>query len=61
MSWGRQSAGIVTCEGPTEPLQTDFYNAGASFVEPLSIDLTEIVRSLLGKEGYDRESLSWTD
>lgn len=49
----------ITFTGPLEPLRVSLRQAGASLIEPVNMDLTEIFRALLDKEGYSRESLNW--
>lgn len=55
----RGNVALVTVEGPLEPLMEAFRAAGAVLVEPIEMDLTEVFRAILEKEGYSRESLSW--
>ncbi len=49
----------ITVEGGLQPLAAAFRDAGAVLVEPVDMDLTEIFRVILEKEGYSRESLRW--
>jgi ABC-2 type transport system ATP-binding protein len=49
----------VTVEGRLEPMAAAFRDAGAVLVEPVDMDLTEIFRVFLEKEGYSREALRW--
>lgn len=50
----------ITVEGDPGPVIHTLQKAGASLIEPINMDLTEIFRSLLEKEGYSREALRWT-
>jgi len=50
---------LITVEGPIEPVATRCRAHGAVLVEPLDLDLTEIFRIMLGKEGYTRAQLQW--
>ncbi len=52
-------AALITVEGPIEPIATRCRAHGAVLVEPLDLDLTEIFRIMLGKEGYTRAQLQW--
>lgn len=51
--------GLVTVEGPVEPVAERCRQLGAVLVEPLDLDLTEVFRAVLGKEGYTRAQLNW--
>lgn len=55
----RGQVALVTVEGPAEPLMAHFRAAGALLVEPIDIDLAEIFRLVLEKEGYSREAVAW--
>lgn len=50
---------VVTLEGSPDVALEAFREAGATHLEVVDMDLTEVFRSLLEKEGYTRESLSW--
>lgn len=50
---------VVTVKGSVEAMVHDFRKAGALSVEVMDLDLTEIFRVILAKEGYSRESLHW--
>ncbi len=50
----------ITVEGDPAPVMMKLQEAGASLIEPVNMDLTEIFRSILEKEGYSREALRWT-
>lgn len=49
----------ITVEGDPKPVMIKLQEAGASLIEPINMDLTEIFRSLLEKEGYSRDALRW--
>lgn len=55
----RGQVALVTVEGPADPLMAHFRAAGALLVEPIDIDLAEIFRMVLEKEGYSRETVAW--
>jgi len=55
----RGHVALVTVEGPIEPHINAFREAGALLVEPVEMDLAEVVRALLEREGYTRESVRW--
>jgi len=50
----RGKAALITVEGPVEPWIAQCRNLGAVWVEPLDLDLTEVFRTVLEKEGYTR-------
>ncbi|NMP20896.1 ABC transporter ATP-binding protein [Sulfobacillus harzensis] len=50
---------VITVQGPAEPMKEYFRAVGADNVECLDLDLTEIFRVILAKEGYSREALNW--
>jgi len=49
----------ITLEGPVEPVEQACRAHGAVLVEPLDLDLTDIFRAMLEKEGYTRAKLQW--
>ncbi len=49
----------ITVEGPIEPVAEACRAHGAVLVEPLDLDLTDIFRAMLGREGYARAELQW--
>ena len=51
--------GMVTIDGPWEPWSDRIRQAGAILVEPIDMDLTEVFRAVLKKEGYTRVELAW--
>ncbi len=55
----RGHVGWVTVQGPVEPVAAMLHQMGATLIEPLPMDLTEIFRAVLEKEGYTREGLEW--
>ena len=55
----RGKVALLTVEGPLEPIAAACQNAGAVLVEPIDIDLAEVFRTVLGKEGYTRAQLQW--
>ncbi len=55
----RGQVALVTVEGPQEPVAAHFREAGALLVEPIDMDLAEIFRMVLEKEGYSRDTLAW--
>ncbi len=50
---------LVTVEGPAEPVATAYRAAGAILVEPVDLDLGEVFRIVLEREGYGRAELRW--
>lgn len=56
----RGHVALITVDGPVEPHIAAFRAAGALLVEPVEMGLEEVVRSLLEREGYTRESVRWT-
>jgi ABC-2 type transport system ATP-binding protein len=52
---------LVTVEGPAEGLAAACRAAGSPLVEAVDMDLTEVVRWALGKAGYGRDQLRWTE
>lgn len=55
----RGHVALVTVDVPIAPYIKAFREAGALLVEPVEMDLSEVVRSLLEREGYTRESIRW--
>ena len=55
----RGHVGLVTVQGPAEPVAALLQKAGATLVEPIDMDLTDVFRAVLEKEGYTREGLEW--
>jgi ABC-2 type transport system ATP-binding protein len=55
----RGKVALITVEGPLEPMVARCRSAGALLVEPVDLDLTEVFRTVLGREGYSREQLRW--
>ncbi|MBX5436108.1 MAG: ABC transporter ATP-binding protein [Alicyclobacillaceae bacterium] len=47
----------LTVEGDPAPVQALLHSAGASLVEPIPLDLSDLFRYLLEKEGYSREGV----
>lgn len=52
-------AALLTVEGPPEVIADRCRGAGAILVEPIDLDLAEVFRMILEKEGYTREALRW--
>ena len=50
---------MLTVEGPLEPVQEACRSRGAVLVEPLDLDLTDIFRAMVEREGYARAELRW--
>lgn len=50
---------VLTIEGPLEPVAERCRAHGAVLIEPIDLDLTEVFRAVLGKEGYTRAHLQW--
>lgn len=50
---------LLTVEGPAEPVADRCRSAGAILVEPVDLDLSEVFRTVLGKEGYTRAQFRW--
>ncbi len=50
---------VLTVEGPPEPVMERCRLHGAVLVEPIDLDLAEVFRIVLGKEGYSRAQLQW--
>lgn len=55
----RGHVALVTTEGDDTGLEQRLKEAGAMLVEPIDMDLAEIFRMVLEKEGYSRDTLSW--
>jgi ABC-2 type transport system ATP-binding protein len=55
----RGQVALLTVEGPAEPIMERLRTAGAVVVEPIPMDLSEVFRSMLEKEGYTRETITW--
>lgn len=51
----------MVIEGSGEALSRRMMAAGASVIEPIEIDLADVFRSVLHKEGYSRDSIRWDD
>ncbi len=50
---------VITVQGSVDAMVHELQQAGASSIEAVDLDLTEIFRVILAKEGYSRESLHW--
>ncbi|MCY0899514.1 MAG: ABC transporter ATP-binding protein [Firmicutes bacterium] len=55
----RGHVGLVTVEGPLDRWSERLRQAGALIVEPVDVDLTEIFRMVLKREGYTRDAVAW--
>jgi len=55
----RGKVAVLTIEGPSEPVAEQCRQHGAVLVEPIDLDLAEVFRVVLGKEGYSRAQLQW--
>lgn len=55
----RGHVALVTTEGDYADLEQRLKQAGALLVEPIDMDLAEIFRMVLEKEGYSRDALTW--
>ncbi len=51
---------LVTVEGPAEAIADKYRGAGAILVEPMDLDLADVFRTILAKEGYTRAQLQWS-
>jgi ABC-2 type transport system ATP-binding protein len=49
----------LTVEGPIEPIAQTCRAHGAVLVEPLDLELTDIFRAMLEREGYARAEIQW--
>lgn len=47
----------LTVEGDAQDIQDRLWAAGAPFVEPVELELTDLFRYLMEKEGYSRDSV----
>jgi ABC-2 type transport system ATP-binding protein len=47
----------ITVEGDTAEVQERLWAAGATLVEPVALDLADIFRYLMEKEGYSRDGI----
>jgi len=52
-------AALLTIEGPPDQVADACRSAGAILVEPIDLDLAEVFRMVLAKEGYTRDQLRW--
>jgi len=50
---------VLTVDGPPEPVAELCRRHGAVLVESIDLDLAEVFRIVLGKEGYSRAQLQW--
>ncbi len=55
----RGQVALVTIQGDARAVESLFIGAGATMVEPIPMDLTDVFAAILKKEGYSRETLEW--
>lgn len=55
----RGQVALVTIQGPSKAVVELFERAGATLVESIPMDLTEVFTATLEKEGYSRDALQW--
>jgi ABC-2 type transport system ATP-binding protein len=55
----RGKVALLTVDGPAEPVAERCVRLGAVLVEPVDLDLAEVFRIVLAKEGYSRAQLQW--
>lgn len=55
----RGQVALVTVQGDVSAVQSLFIGAGATLVEPIPLDLTDVFAAILKKEGYSRDTLEW--
>ena len=51
----------IVVEGNVDALSRRMTAAGARIIEPIAMDLADIFRTMLDKEGYSRDSIRWDD
>ena len=57
----RGKVAMLTVDGPIDSVAQTLRESGAILVEPVGLDLTEVFRAMMEREGFARAQLQWDD